>query len=603
MHFASDNIPWIDITPQSLHHIAENSREAAVLRSTLHTLRVDPRDTFVVKDDQIEYLVTHQEDGGETIFQAALPFLPQTKQFKALLIKEYKENGREIVKLDVAPPAPRKRSPSPQLQAWLDQALKKQKQAQELPVVQQLQERKDKLTLPNQAAFNALVLHLPDLPGWDQKSQAEQFRIANDGMRLLEKLDSTPDATGEPTEAVRWLTSLIATALGVSEDAMENMLHLSPEDKEKVHQALVAGLTRLNAPCLALPAIQAMTGVDCFVVPDTLKLDPAIRTALTQLQQELNADPSKTQQEKAAGPTFQNLLEKIKGQALADLARNTVRKYRTSLTRLDAYRLSLPQPVTVGEMLATLPAFTRHLQAAARTHLSPDDIRNLRGLYGVWYPDTPARRKMQELVDTEDAFANIRQSQAIRNRYLHIGTDIDIYLAEQQCHFADVCPRDGADDAENDARRSSFIEMKDALITNAPNDNALKHALGVLRTSVHKLPQDDDLRTLIDRATYKNGDAVGATMKNSWKALIPHLAEVLARHRVDVRVFVNAIRTFDMPGRTAKENLAAFQQEQKPFPNSNLNYAAIKDKLGTVISFNEMLHHILANRNMAQIPL
>jgi hypothetical protein len=165
-----------------------------------------------------------------------------------------------------------------------------------------------------------------------------------------------------------------------------------------------------------------------------------------------------------------------------------------------------------------------------------------------------------------------------------------------------VCVRAGADAAENQARAGRFLEKKDALLAAAPNDAILKNALETLRTALHPLPQDRDLASLLDGATFEDGGAVPKSTKDKWKVIAPRRAEALAQGGVDVRAFVAAVRQHAVPGQTPAQNLEGFRNAPKPFPDLDLNYAMIKGKLGAVRKFDEMLTHILNNPCMANIP-
>ena len=257
----------------------------------------------------------------------------------------------------------------------------------------------------------------------------------------------------------------------------------------------------------------------------------------------------------------------------------------------------------VADVLSDLPGFEWHAQAAkgGAPNLQIDKLYKLRA---VCFPDTPVRQKVQELLDTEPAYAKGKKDSANRtSAALNCSTAIDLYLAEKQLHFADVCPLAGEGHVEENRKREQrFVAMTNEMTQrNIPPNYLLINVLKILRTHLYPLEQDGDLAILIDNATFDNGDSVGDGTKITWKITAPSLAKALAQGGVTVQDFVVAVRAAAEEGGTAKEKLSRFQDNKVPFPGSKLNYQKIIEALGSESSFIRMLQHILNNPGMANI--
>jgi hypothetical protein len=320
-----------------------------------------------------------------------------------------------------------------------------------------------------------------------------------------------------------------------------------------------------------------------------LALRSEIRQKLDELQAALNADPAKTQQAKNAGPSLKELCDKVSGTPL-DFGGGKPRLF--ALAYFDACRAR--QGVTLEAALADLCTYQKYAQAA--TELRENYGSHFRALRGTCFPDTPARQAVQAQIDIDKM-----TDKGTRELFLSIGTDIDLYLATRGLHFADVCRRDGADDAENAKRTKRFLQMRDAMLANAPDNLKLRVTLNRFRVQLHALAQNKHLETLIEQAKYQNGDAVPEGTKRNWRIIAPVLAEVLAEQGVDVNKFVDAVRAVDEPNLTAAQKLANFQQTEKPFENSDLNYTNLIEQGVAKSAFEGLLLHIINNPGMAKI--
>jgi hypothetical protein len=302
-----------------------------------------------------------------------------------------------------------------------------------------------------------------------------------------------------------------------------------------------------------------------FVLPDSMRLDPAIRASLQQLQNALNADPRAT-----------DLVRTLRNTTFSNVTADTFAGYLTKMGRFDAHLRA--HSVRLADALADVHTFEGHARQAAGN----GTMTHLRALRGACFPNTPVRQKVRELLQTDTAFRNVNQSLA--DRYLNHATDIDLHLAQCNRHFADVYRADGArGDAENTTRTVHFRQMKDDMMANARIDSQLKNLLKTLRAQLHPLPQDDDLATLINNAKFADGDEVSDSTKKGWRGVAPELAEALADGGVDVATFVAEVR---------KAGVANFQANESPFPDSTLNYKTIVKKLGVASAFDGMLRHI-----------
>jgi hypothetical protein len=316
-----------------------------------------------------------------------------------------------------------------------------------------------------------------------------------------------------------------------------------------------------------------------FVLPDEMRLAQNIHRSLQNLQTALNAVPGAA-----------DLFRETRHTAFPQL--KDVSRPLTSMARFDTYLTT--HGVRLADALADVCTFQGHAQAAVERGV---DISHLRSLRGACFPDTPVRKVVRDLLRTDPAFNNLRRSGP--ERYLHLGTDIDVHLAKKGLHFADVCRADGAKgDAENTTRAALFRQMKDDMLAGAPNENMLKTLLRTLRVRLHRLPQDGDLAILIGNVEFADRREVRVESIKRWRGMAREVAEVLADGGVNVATFVATVRA---GGTTGAARLVNFKANEDPFPGSGLTHATIVAKLGTASDFNGMLQHICRNANMATI--
>lgn len=376
----------------------------------------------------------------------------------------------------------------------------------------------------------------------------------------------------------------------VQESAAQEATAISPE--QELPQFVSLQDLIVEAPLPALPP---------FVLPDAMKLSAVVRGHLDDLQKELDENPTKSQEDKNAGPGLEDLVKRLRENRLVDYTNDkSFENASLYLWKFDAYRKHQPEYLRLEIALADVCTFEGHIRGA-KAYEKRLDTSCLAKLYAVFYPDTPARQKVQSLLMTRAEWADTNANRQSRGKYLNYGTAIDVCLASQWRHFADVCRLDGeGHEAENKIRAKRFIEMKDQMLK-GNRDTHLQNFLKTLRLDLHPLKQDADLTTLIEGAINKVGASVAPSTKAQWKKNIAQLGEVLLQHDMDVQTFVCGLYEFADKAQPAKVNLQRFKEAEAPFRSSMLNYARMAAKWPSPNILDAFLSNILGNERMMQI--
>lgn len=345
-----------------------------------------------------------------------------------------------------------------------------------------------------------------------------------------------------------------------------------------------------------MPTASEPSGQAAFVLPDGLKLADDIQKHIVALQEELDADPTKSLEDKKAGPSFTALFKQIQQEEKYAYLRDSIRS-RDRL--LDTYRANLAKlnkPLLLKAMLADAVSYLGHI-GEAKKMLSQLDERCFHRFLNAFYPDSPARKKIAELLKKPESGGNLKITQSKEREYLNIGILIDAHLAEQGLCFDDVCriANEEKSSRANLERRRRFLAMSAEIMATNPKNPTYKRMLRILRVELHPEDQDTDLKELIRNAKFDDGEPQTLGNITAWQRFTPVLGEVLADYNVSVQALVLGVRAFAKSSEAGKTSLENFQDAQSPFANSTLNYAAIIEKVGPS-AFDNMLRYILSNK-------
>jgi hypothetical protein len=329
-----------------------------------------------------------------------------------------------------------------------------------------------------------------------------------------------------------------------------------------------------------------------FVLPDTMRLAPAIRKVLEELQEELDHDESASLAQRTQGPRMAMFCQKIQSIALEHWSDSSRWHALSACRKIDIY-LSQSK-VSLATMLADVCTFENHLRAAATQQYinNSQDMSVLRSMRNAFYPDTPARQAVREIIASDDNYKNT--SGWNKEMLLNFGTHIDVYLAGQGLYLEQLRKRPEAQEDENHESFKRFNEMRKALLTQYPNAPILQKLLKHLRERMQPLPQDPDLRAAIASARHANGDEIANQTRERWLSVASLLAEVLAKEDMPVQDFLAALQAFgkNHAGDTPEQKLKKFQRHTQPFSGFTLNYAQLKETISSY-QFDNFLQHFI----------
>jgi hypothetical protein len=328
-----------------------------------------------------------------------------------------------------------------------------------------------------------------------------------------------------------------------------------------------------------------------FVLPDTMRLAPAIRKVLEELQEELDHDESASLAQRTQGPRMAMFCQKIRNIALEHRSDLSRRGTLSACSRVDAYLAK--SKVSLATMLADVRTFENHLRAAAtQQYITYRDLNLLRGIRNVCYPHTPARQAVMAIIESDNDYKHMNREQ--QDKLLNFGTNIDIYLAEQGLYLEQLRKRPEAQEDENHESFKRFNEMRKALLTQYPNARILQKLLKHLRERMQPLTQDRDLRAAITSARHANDDPIANQRQKIWLSAAPLLAEELAKEDMKVQDFLAALHAFgeNHAGNTPEQKLKEFQRQTQPFPGFTLNYAQLKETISAYQLDNFLKHFI-----------